>query len=330
MKIIIPALGLVTLGSLLLGIPQKHFGRKLHVDFASNIYCCESKYLAPILDKLRKDAQLDINKGKVNDIALYYRDLNSGGWIAINKDENFNIASLMKVPLMMECLENAESNPALLTERLRFTSDTDWTAQQNIKPVQTLERGKSYSLDETMFRMVAYSDNNAMELLLEKFPSDSLFQFLSNHRIDYEEAPDGINMSLNTYSRFFKALYDRSLLNDAMSKKALSYLAAEDFPQGMRSAVPSNVVVESKFGEKVLRDENGKVLSVQLHEVGIILDGEHPFLLGIMTKGKDLPVLENVIQDITHDVFEETEHATIFDQNKMDCMSRCHVSSPES
>jgi hypothetical protein len=289
----------------------------------------ESKYLAPILDKLRKDAQVDINKGEVNDIALYYRDLNGGGWIAINKDERFNIASLMKVPLMVECLEKAESNPTLLNERLSFTSDTDWTAQQNIKPVTTLERGKSYSLDETMFRMVAYSDNNAMELLLEKFPSDSVFQFLSNHRIDYEKAPDGINMSLDTYSRFFEELYDRSLLNNAMSKKALSYLAAEKFPQGMHSAVPSNVVVESKFGEKVLHDGNGKVVSAQLHEVGIILDGDRPFLLGIMTRGKDLPVLENVIRDITHDVYEETEHsASVI--HKMDCMSRCHFSRPES
>ena len=329
-KIIIPVLGLVTLGSILLGIPQKHFGRKLQVDFESNMNSIESKYLAPILDKLRKDAQLDINKGKVNYIALYYRDLIGGGWVAINKDEKFNIASLLKVPLMIECLENAESNPALLKERLRFTSDMDWTAQQNIKPVETLERGKSYSLDETMFRMVAYSDNNAMELLLEKFPSDSLFQFLSNHQIDYVKAPDGIKMSLNTYSGFFEALYDRSLLNDAMSKKAFSYLAAEKFPQGMRSGVPSSVVVESKFGEKVFRDENGKVLSARLHEVGIILDGDHPFLLGIMTRGKDLHVLENVIQDITHDVYEETEHSADSYQNKMDCMSRCHASKSES
>jgi hypothetical protein len=283
------------------------------VDFAGNMNGSESKYLAPILDKLRKDAQLEINEGKVYDIALYYRDLNGRGWIAINKDEKFNVASLMKVPLMIECLENAESNPTLLEERLRFTSDRDWTAQQNIKPVETLERGKSYSLDETMFRMVAYSDNNAMELLLEKFPSDSLFQFLSNHRIDYVKAPDGIKMSLNTYSGFFEALYDRSILNDAMSKKAFSYLAAEKFPQGMRAAVPSNVVVESKFGEKVFRDDNGKVLSARLHEVGIILDGDHPFLLGI-----------------TRDVYEETEHSADSYQNKMDCMSRCHVSRPKS
>jgi hypothetical protein len=290
----------------------------------------ESKYLSPILDKLRKDAQLDINKGEVNDIALYYRDLIGSGWIAINKDENFNIASLMKVPLMIECLEDAESNPTILRERQNFTSETDWTAQQNIKPAQTLERGKSYSLDETMFRMVAYSDNNAMELLLEKYPSESLFQFLSDHQIDYVKAPDGIKMSLGTYSRFFEALYDRSLLNDVMSKKAFSYLAAEEFSQGMRSAVPSNVVVESKFGEKVFRDGNGKVLGAQLHEVGIILDGERPFLLGIMTRGKDLPVLENVIHDITRDVYEETEHSAGFNQNKMDCMSRCHVSSPQS
>jgi hypothetical protein len=49
-----------------------------------------------------------------------------------------------------------------------------------------------------------------------------------------------------------------------------------------------------------------------------------------MTRGKDLHVLENVIQDITRGVYEETEHSADSNQNKMDCMSRCHVSRPKS
>jgi hypothetical protein len=174
--------------------------------------------------------------------------------------------------------------------------------------------------------MIAYSDNNSMSMLLEEFPSDSLYQYLAEHKIDYEKAPDGFKMSLGTYSRFFETLYYKSLHNSAMSRKALSYLAAEDFPQGMHAAVPADVVVESKFGEKLLLDENGRVKSAQLHEVGIILDGNHPFLLGIMTSGADLNVLKKVIQNITHDIYEEIEHAATHLPNKMNCMhAQCHA-----
>jgi len=284
------------------------------------------KGLMRVLDRMNDDAKQLLDKGEVKDIALYFRDLKSGAWVAINKDEKFITASLLKVPLMMECLESVQSHPGLSKKRLRFTGGEDWTSQQNIKPRKTLEPGKAYTVDELVYRMIAYSDNNATQLLLEEFPTDSLCRFLADHNVDYVKDQEGFKMSLDTYSQFFEGLYDQSLLNTAMSKKALSYLAAEDFPQGMHAAVPSNVVVESKFGEKILKDESGNVLSTQLHEVGIILDGDRPFLLGIMTHGDDLTVLEKVIRDISRDVYEEAGRAAPFFTDQTNCMhAQCHA-----
>lgn len=262
---------------------------------------------------------------EVKDISLYFRDLKTGAWFSINKDEKFNTASLLKVPLMMECLESAESNPSLLKKSILFTGEEDWIARQYIKPMKTLEPGRSYTVDELMYRMIAYSDNNATQLLLKEKPLDSLYQYLADHKIDYEQTPNGSMMSLGTYSRFFEALYDKSLLNDAMSRKALSYLAAEDFPQGMHAGVPANIVVESKFGEQETLDGNGKVKSAQLHEVGIVMAGNHPFLLGIMTKGNDIAEQEKIIRDITHDVYEEIDHAAGHVPNQTTCMEQCHA-----
>jgi len=326
MKIFVPAVGLIILFLLLSGMPRKYFKQKSSLDLKSSMGGIEKNDFMPILAKIEEDVQKEIDKKDVKDIALYYEDLNSGDWIGINKDEKFNLASLVKVPLMMECLESVESHPGLLKKRLLFTGDKDWTSQQNIKPMKSLELGKSYSLEEIMFRMIAYSDNNSMSMLLDEFPADRLDHYLTEHKIDYEEAPDGFKMSLGTYSWFFENLYYKSLHNDTMARKALSYLAAEDFPQGMHAAVPASIVVESKFGEKILKDENGNVKSVQLHEVGIVLDGNHPFLLGIMTSGKDLTKLEKVIQNITKDIYEEIEHAANHLPNKMNCMhAQCHA-----
>jgi hypothetical protein len=94
----------------------------------------------------------------------------------------------------------------------------------------------------------------------------------------------------------------------------------------MHAAVPANVAVESKFAEKSLLDKNGKVISMQLHEVGIVLDGDHPFLLGIMTRGKDLTELEKTIQNITYDIYEEVEQTDHHVPSQRNCMnSQCHV-----
>lgn len=326
MLLVAAATGLVALAVFLFGIPARLFVRKPALVREGSREMTSRKDLARVLDKMNADAQRLLDTDEIRDIALYYRDLKSGAWVAINKDRKFYTASLMKVPLMMECLESVQSHPQLAGKRLPFTGGEDWSSVQNIKPRKSLEPGKTYSLDELMFRMIAYSDNNAAQLLLEEFPNDGLLRFLTEHNAEYENDDNGIKMSLGTYTRFFEALYDTSVLNPAMSQKALSYLAAEDFPQGMHAAVPPNIVVESKFGERLVKDEHGAIVNTQLHEVGIVLGEDHPFLLGIMTSGDDLTVLENVIRDISRDVYEEAEHTAISTTNRTSCMhARCHA-----
>ncbi|HEY4743056.1 MAG TPA: serine hydrolase, partial [Desulfuromonadaceae bacterium] len=310
-------LGLATLAFVLFGMPGmlvKH--KPALVCEGSTGMMTGQKALARILHKMNEDAQRLLDEEEIRDIALYYRDLKSGAWVAINKDKKFYTASLIKVPLMMECLEAVQSHPELSKKYLPFTGGNDWSSRQNIKPKKSLEPGKAYSLDDLLFRMIAYSDNNAMQVLLEEFPSDNLYHFLADHNADFDDDDNDIKMSLGTYSRFFEDLYDKSYLNTAMSKKALSYLAAEDFPQGMHAAVPPNVAVESKFGERIVKDTKGTVVNTQLHEVGIVLGDDHPFLLGIMTSGDNLTVLEKVIREISHDVYEEAEHTANSTKNQ--------------
>ena len=326
-KIVIAAVVLVTLALMLVVLPEKFFGHTHRPECECSICSTMNKNLQPILEKTKEYVEREIDKKEIKDIAVYFRDLKSGSWFAINKDEKFNLASLIKVPLMMECLESVESQPGMLQKRLLFTGEKDWTSQQNIKPKKFLEPGRMYSLDEIMFRMIAYSDNNAMSMLLNEFPGEGLDRFFSDHNIEYEKSPEGYLMSLGTYTTFFDTLYNQSLLNSTMSKKALAYLDSEDFPQGMHAAVPVNVKIEGKFGEKILLDEHDNGKNAQLHEVGIVQAGDHPFILGIMTSGKDLIGLEKVIKEITHNVYEENEQMTRYNSNNMDCMTRCHVNN---
>ena len=264
--------------------------------------------IAGVLADVKSCVTRELADGDVKDIAVYCRELKNGAWFGINVEQKFNTASLLKVPMMMEFLDAAQTHPELLRDRLLFTGEEDGTSRQVLKPAKTLEIAKSYSVDELMFRMIAYSDNNATLLLLKEMPLDGLYRYLDARHIDYSTTADGSMMSLHSYARFFEALYDRSALNRAMSQKALAYLSAEDFPKGMRAAVPSEVAIAGKFGEKESFDRDGGVKSVQLHEVAIIFDRDQPLLLGVMTRGRDIEALEKVIRDITRRVYTDVEH----------------------
>ena len=63
--------------------------------------------------------------------------------------------------------------------------------------------------------------------------------------------------------------------------------------------LPKNIIVAHKFGES---GELGK--EVQLHDCGIVYSPQHPYLICVMTKGKDFKNLENVIRSISKIAYE--------------------------
>ena len=84
-----------------------------------------------------------------------------------------------------------------------------------------------------------------------------------------------------------------------MSEKALELLDKTDFPQGIDAGTPPNINVADKFGERDFADAGGKIYSRELHDCGIIYYPEYNYLLCIMTKGRDLSELADVIKDIS-------------------------------
>ncbi len=247
------------------------------------------------VDKLKKS-------GDVEEMAVYFRDLNNGFSIGINQDMGFTPASLLKLPVMMAYFKQSESDPSILKKSYKYTDYEDRNVGEHVKPRQSMERGQSYTVEDLIYRMIVFSDNNAMALLVENLPlpiQDKVYTDLDISIPGVRGVDD--YMSVSDYAAFFRILYNASYLSKDNSQKALGILTKVDFAQGIRAGVPSNIPVANKFGER----EEGN--NQQVHDFGIIYYNDHPYLLGVMSRGKDFDKQAASIKDISRMIYSQIQ-----------------------
>lgn len=262
----------------------------------------EGSELQPFKFKIQEIIARRTDAGDADHVAMYFRHLDSGASFNIDAQEKFIPASLLKVPVMIAWLKRAERDPAVLGRTFRFDSATDWSASQTIKPRETLTPGAFYTVDNLIFRMIAYSDNNAWRLLLDNIDTRELDAIVADLNVDFDPSQAAMDsMSVKAYSSFYRVLYNATYLNREMSEKALQYLSSADFRDGIAAGMPAGVTVASKFGEKTLTESGIR----ELHEFGIVYHPRGAYLLGIMTKGRDFTRLASVLRDISAEVYGE-------------------------
>ncbi len=205
---------------------------------------------------------------------------------------------------MIAYLKLAEKDPGLLKKKLVFNSKIDSTTQQVFKPQKTLEPGKAYPVEELIHLMIAYSDNNSWNLLLDNIDSQLLDSVFRGLGVGFSIGPSLEQMvSIKSYGTFLRVLYNSTYLNEEMSEKALEFMSERNFPFGISSSIPSDIVVASKFGEKGTAGPHGPVL--QLHDFGIIYYPKRPYMLSVMARGKNYNELASVIHSISQLIFKE-------------------------
>lgn len=239
--------------------------------------------------------------GVTDHVSVYYRDLNNGGWVGINESERFSPASLLKVPIMIAALKKAETTPDLLQKKIKFTQYIDDTTP-NIVDTGLVRLGQSYTFEDLIFKMIAHSDNEAKNLILEEIGMEAFDQSFVDAGIalpDFDASSD--ILSTRSYSSFFRILYNATYLSKEMSEKALSILSMTNFGDGIVAGIPSNILCANKFGERGFADSDVK----QLHDCGIVYVNENPYLLCIMTRGTEFDKLKKVIAKISAIVYSD-------------------------
>ncbi len=260
---------------------------------------------AELQSEIEKYIESKKEAGEINSAAMYFRDLKNGPVFGINETAEFAPASLLKLPLALVYLVQAERNKEVLDQTLVFTDGLEGFSQ-TFRPPESLVQNEVYTIDELMMRMLKYSDNDSYAVLIDNLldngGEDLMTEtFLSLGFIAPNDPFDQV-ISVRRYGSIFRSLYNTSILNAELSEKVLSWLSESSFEKGIPSGLGEGVKVSHKFGERFYSDD-----LKQLHDCGIIYFPKNPYLLCIMTEGKDFDLMIEVISKISKDVYTEVE-----------------------
>jgi beta-lactamase class A len=248
---------------------------------------------------------VSVHSKKSTKISIYFRDLSKGQWISINEKEQYYPASLLKVLIQIAYYKQAEHEPAILSKKLSYTNElrkklsvTDFASST------VLTVGRSYSVAELIEKMIVDSDNGAKDLLYSAIDSQTLTEFYAVLGLSGEKEGQPYTISPETYSYFFRVLYNATFLNAEYSNRALETLTHATFSDGLVAGIPKDVKIAHKFGERIERNSKGELI-VELHDCGIIYAPQTPYLLCVMTHGDSLETNATIIKEISSLVYDE-------------------------
>lgn len=237
--------------------------------------------------------------GEVSRVALYFRDLRDGPVISIHGEETFLPASLLKLPLLIAVLQEVERAPAVWDEAIPVPPNAPFL--QVFEPAASpFLAGERYPVSALAAEMARSSDNAAMAALAQRFGTKGITRLYDE--LGVITPADGVPdfLGVRDYSAIFRLLYNASYLGRAESERALELLSRADFRDGLVAPLPKGIAVAHKYGERGL--ENGEN---QLHDCGIVYFPGHPYILCVMTRGRDWAAQSRAIQDLSRWVYDE-------------------------
>ncbi len=259
---------------------------------------CESENLSSVKHSINNLIENYKKIEVINSASVYIKEFNGNGWTAINADEEFMPGSLMKVPELIAYLKMNEIKPGTLDKVIKFDKMMSLDRKTNFNS-KSIQLGHQYTVRELLKYMINYSDNNATALLNQNIDLEIFKKVFTDLSLP---APDwgaqSYPITAKEFTIFMRALYNGSYLNDENSEIATKLLSQCDFKQGMIAGLPANTKVAHKFGEAGTPQEQ------QLSESAIIYLDNNPYVITIMTRGKDYKQLPLVIKEISNVVYQ--------------------------
>lgn len=251
--------------------------------------------MAILEEQIRQYIASAESSGAASYVSVYYRDLSNGPWLGIDEEALYAPASLLKLPIFIAALKYAETHPDYLHREIIYQAPQD-KIKEVIITGQFLQPGASYTVRQLLERMIIYSDNEAKNIISQTLPQQLIADIFFDLGIDLYKPTDPDNfMTVKEYAGFFRVLYNASYLNRDLSEYALRTLSQTAYQDGIVAGLPNDIPVAHKFGERTVPQDQSR----QLHDCGIVYLNHRPYLLCIMTRGKDYQQLAGVISGIS-------------------------------
>ncbi len=249
-------------------------------------------------------------KGDLYDYSFYFRDLNTGLWFGDNESINFFPASLFKLPIAIAVYKQVEDDPSFFKKQFVYTEDLSTiNTRKQLNSESGLIVGQSYSVEVLVEKMLTLSDNGAKNLLLSSFDKKYLNQLFNIMEFSDPDLSTVYGVSSRKYSHFLRILYGSSYINEEHSELILEMLSKSTFKEGLVAGLPATAPVAHKFGAYEIPEtiKGKEIMTVQLHDCGVVYHASKPYVLCIMTKGKDDKSLFRIISSVSRMVYNHQE-----------------------
>ena len=246
--------------------------------------------------------------GNITRASVFFRDLSTRRWAAVNKDDLYAPGSLLKVALAVAYFKLSEIEPSVMQQGFVYKSaSSSLNSMENFQPEEKLVPGQTYLVDELISHMIEQSDNDTATILGQSIDMNFFNRVLSDLGIHLPTSGgnDQDFLSVDRYASILRTLYLASYLNIDGSQKLLTLMSKTSFSEGIAGGVPDEIPVAHKFGEREVTDpKSGGEISAELHDCGIVYKPDHPYILCVMTEGKSYDSLSKVLTEISKKVYE--------------------------
>ncbi|MBI3323322.1 MAG: serine hydrolase [Candidatus Omnitrophica bacterium] len=209
--------------------------------------------------------------------AVWIEDLGTG-WVAAHREEKpFPAASVVKVPILVACLQRAEEGELDLSEVVTLKGRDKADGSGVLKE---MPNGARVSVGELVELMVTQSDNTAANLLISRIGMEPLNRSflemglgatrLSRRMMDFSQRKKGVEnwTTAKDVSLVFRRIYRGERMSPGVSRRCLELLEQQKVNDRIPALLPAGTVVAHKTGlEKgvchdsgIVFTENGAVL----------------------------------------------------------------------
>lgn len=228
-------------------------------------------------------------------MGIYFEYLPSGTSIGINEKEEFELASLLKVPIAMAAMDQIRAGtmaPSTILTLEKSHLDPYYGELWQEGP------GHKLPLEKAIEIMIIQSDNTAARVISENIPdgvTEKIFDLLDIPKVQKGMA---LVVTPKNYSSILRSLYLASILPKIESNQLLSLLSRTDFRDRIQAGVPNSVPVAHKIGIHTSPDESKSIFT----DCGIVYIPKRPYILCIMIEGQEAQVL-NYMTDISRIIY---------------------------
>ena len=202
------------------------------------------------------------------DIALAYKDIESGFTFTIDPDDHFFSASVMKAPYMLYIYRLALEGKADLDRKVTYT---EAYKREGTGVLRNMETGTEFTVEELIGYCLEESDNSAFAMLRELFPEDGYTEFMKELGVSHEDDSKAFNqpqICCGSALTISEAIYDFIEENNIYSENLKDHLTHS-----------RNAMILGGEGSEVIRKYGWH--GGNFHDLAVIR-GEKDYLLSIM------------------------------------------------